>query len=106
MRVFSVPLSVPLLRTVIAALVDGRLVGFDLGAGRRSGAADGRHGNARRRLGSARQTRTGPARPILAALAAVPAHRAPDMAGSPEGNRKARAGGTARPPDRCGSRAP
>src|SRR6267142_1600427 len=30
MRVFSVPLSVPLLRTVIAALVDGRLVdGFE-----------------------------------------------------------------------------
>src|SRR3954447_7304092 len=30
MRVFSVPVSVPLLRTVIAALVDGRLVeGFE-----------------------------------------------------------------------------
>ena len=30
MRVFSVPLSAPLLRTVIAALVDGRLVeGFE-----------------------------------------------------------------------------
>ncbi len=30
MRVFSVPLSVPFLRTVIAALVDGRLVdGFE-----------------------------------------------------------------------------
>ena len=30
MRVFSVPVSAPLLRTVIAALVDGRLVeGFD-----------------------------------------------------------------------------
>src|SRR3979409_1218972 len=30
MRVFSVPVSVPFLRTVIAALVDGRLVdGFD-----------------------------------------------------------------------------
>ena len=30
MRVFSVPLSAPFLRTVIAALVDGRLVvGFD-----------------------------------------------------------------------------
>ena len=26
MRVFSIPVSVPLLRTVIAALVDGRLV--------------------------------------------------------------------------------
>ena len=35
MRVFSVPLSVPLLRTVIAALVDGRLVeGFDENARR------------------------------------------------------------------------
>src|SRR5450756_229376 len=32
MRVFSVPLSVPFLRTVIAALVDGRLVeGFEAG---------------------------------------------------------------------------
>ena len=30
MRVFSVPVSVPFLRTVIAALVDGRLVdGFE-----------------------------------------------------------------------------
>src|ERR1700736_3427924 len=30
MRVFSVPLSAPLLRTVVAALIDGRLVdGFD-----------------------------------------------------------------------------
>ena len=30
MRVFSVPISVPFLRTVIAALVDGRLVpGFE-----------------------------------------------------------------------------
>jgi ATP-dependent helicase/nuclease subunit B len=30
MRVFSVPVSVPLLRTVISALVDGRLVdGFE-----------------------------------------------------------------------------
>jgi ATP-dependent helicase/nuclease subunit B len=30
MRVFSVPVSVPLLRTVVAALVDGRLVdGFE-----------------------------------------------------------------------------
>ena len=30
MRVFSVPLSAPFLRTVIGALVDGRLVaGFD-----------------------------------------------------------------------------
>ena len=30
MRVFSVPVSAPLLRTVIAALVDGRLVeGFE-----------------------------------------------------------------------------
>ena len=31
MRVFSVPLSVPFLRSVIAALVDGRLVeGFEV----------------------------------------------------------------------------
>ena len=30
MRVFSIPISVPFLRTVIAALVDGRLVnGFE-----------------------------------------------------------------------------
>src|SRR5580692_11946260 len=33
MRVFSVPVSLPFLRTVIAALVDGRLVeGFDVRA--------------------------------------------------------------------------
>ena len=31
MRVFSVPLSVPFLRSVIAALIDGRLVaGFEM----------------------------------------------------------------------------
>ena len=43
MRVFSVPVSVPFLRTVIAALVDGRLVeGFEA----RSRSAESR--NARR----------------------------------------------------------
>ena len=42
MRVFSVPVSVPFLRTVIAALVDGRLVdGFEARA--RPGTAGARH---------------------------------------------------------------
>ena len=51
----------------------GRRPGLDAGAGRRSGAADGRHGHARRRLGGARRAGAGRARPILAALAGIPA---------------------------------
>ena len=58
----------------------GRRAGLDPGAGRRPRPADGRHGHARRRLGRARRTGAGSARPVLAALAAVPADRAPDLA--------------------------
>ncbi len=53
-----------------------RRPGVDAGAGRRSGAPDGRHGHPRRRLGGAGRTGAGSARPILAALARVPADRA------------------------------
>ena len=83
----------------------GRRPGLDTGAGRRSGAADGRHGDARRCLGSARQTGARPVRQILAALAGIFAHRAQDMAGASEGDRPDRTRRAARPPDRCRSRA-
>ena len=83
-----------------AGAAGGRRPGLDAGAGRRSGAADGRHGDARRRLGRARQTGAGPARPILAALAGIPADRARGLAGSSAGNRQDRAGGAARSADR------
>ena len=64
-----------------------RRPGIDAGAGRRPGAADGRHGDARRRMGSARQTRARPVRQILAALAGIPAHRAQDLARASQGDR-------------------
>ena len=84
----------------------GRRPGLDAGAGRRSGAADGRHGHPRRRLGSAGRAGAGPTRPILAALARIPADRATGMAGTSAGNPEDRTGGAARPPDRGGSQAP
>ena len=55
----------------VSGAAGGRRPGLDAGAGRRSGAADGRHGDARRRLGRARRAGAGSARPILAALAAI-----------------------------------
>ena len=63
-------------KSPVLGAAGGRRSGIDAGAGRRSGAADGRHGDARRRLGRARRTGAGPARPILAALAGIPADRA------------------------------
>ena len=54
-----------------AGAAGGRRPGLDAGAGRRSGAADGRHGDTRRRLGRARRAGAGPARPILAAHASI-----------------------------------
>ena len=89
-----------------AGAAGGRRPGIDAGAGRRSGAADGRHGDPRRRLGRARRAGAGPARPILAALARIPADRAKGVAGASQRNRQDRAGGAARSADRGGSRAP
>ena len=51
----------------------GRRSGIDPCAGRRSRAADGRHGDARRRMGRARRPGAGPARQILAVFTRIPA---------------------------------
>ena len=55
MRVFSVPVSAPFLRTVIAALVDGRLVdGFEARADPEAGAGDALSADPARRTHGAR----------------------------------------------------
>ena len=83
----------------------GRRAGVDACARRRPGAADGRHGHPRRRMGCAERAGAGPTRSILEILARVPADRAAGLAGASGGNPQDRARGAARSPDRCRSKA-
>ena len=62
-------------KSPVAVAAGGRRPGLDAGAGRRPRAADGRHGDARRRLERARRAGAGSARPILAAHARIPEDR-------------------------------
>src|SRR5260370_332253 len=96
MRVFSVPLSAPLLRTVVAALIDGRLVdGFEA-RGHPERLAEATLYLPTRRAG--RMAREIFLDELKAGAAAV--------AGASGENRDDRAGSAARPFDRRGSQAP